>query len=147
VLAVSFKNRNAPSLGHRVSVFLDRLNKPNNCIDALRRNHGTTFDTRLLLPLTIRAFALRTILPLAGLGAVIVLTISASLVAATKGTRWVAALVVATLIVGFAPRIVDATTRHATGGARKEEDRRIEATFLSELAARKQDHRLGPPQR
>jgi hypothetical protein len=74
----------------------------------------------------------------AALGAVIVLTISASL-AAAKGTRWVPAFVVATLIVGFAPRIVDVTTRHAAAIARKEEDRRIEASFLSELAARKQD--------
>ena len=35
MLAVSFKNRYAPSPGHRVSVFLDRLNEPSNCIDIL----------------------------------------------------------------------------------------------------------------
>ena len=56
-----------------------------------------------------------------------------------KGARWLAAVVAATLIVGFAPAIVDAVTRHATTVARRAEDRRVEAEFLSDLAARKQD--------
>jgi hypothetical protein len=78
---------------------------------------------------------------LTALGVVIVLTISASL-AATKvanGTGCLAVAVAATLIVGFAPRIVGAVMRHATAVARQEEDRRIEAEFLSDLAAYKQD--------
>jgi hypothetical protein len=75
------------------------------------------------------------------LGVVIVLTILAPL-AATKvanGTGWLAIAVAATLIVGFAPRIVGAVTRHATAVARQGEDRRIEAEFLRDLAAHKQD--------
>jgi len=75
---------------------------------------------------------------LATLAVIIVLTILAPL-AAAKGARWLAAAVAATLIVGFAPRIVDATMRHATAVAREREDRGIEAKFLSDLAARKQD--------
>jgi hypothetical protein len=74
----------------------------------------------------------------AALGAITLLTISAPL-AGAKGTRWLAVVVVATLIVGFAPTIVDAVTRHATTIARREEDRRVEAKFLGDLAARKQD--------
>jgi hypothetical protein len=75
---------------------------------------------------------------LAALGAIILLTISAPL-ADAKGPRWLAAVVAATLIVGFAPAIVDTVTRHATSVARRAEDRRVEAEFLSDLAARKQD--------
>jgi len=75
---------------------------------------------------------------LVAFGAVIVLTVAAPL-AAAKRTRWPAAAVAATLIIGFAPRIVDAATRHVTAVARKREDRGIESKFLSDLAARKQD--------
>jgi len=74
----------------------------------------------------------------AALGAITLLTISAPLTGA-KGARWLAAVVAATLIVGFAPTIVDAVTRHATSVARQAEDRRVKAEFLSDLAARKQD--------
>jgi hypothetical protein len=74
----------------------------------------------------------------AALGAVMMLTVSAPL-AAAKGTRWLAAAVVATLMLGFTPSIVDAVARHTTAVARQGEDRRIEAKFLSDLAARKQD--------
>lgn len=74
----------------------------------------------------------------AALGTVIVLTISV-LLAAAKGTRWLAAVIAVTLIVGFAPRIVDAVTRHESAVARRAEDRRIETTFLDDLATRKQD--------
>ena len=61
------------------------------------------------------------------------------LLAAAKGTRWLAAVIAVTLIVGFAPRIVDAVTRHESALARRAEDRCIEATFLDDLATRKQD--------
>jgi hypothetical protein len=66
---------------------------------------------------------------LAAFGAVIMLTVSAPL-AAAKRTRWLAAAVAATLIVGFAPRIVDAVTRHVTDVARQREDRDIEVKLL-----------------
>jgi hypothetical protein len=75
---------------------------------------------------------------LATLAVVVVLTILAPL-AVAKEARWLIAVVAATLLVGFAPRIVDAAMRHATAAAREREDRGIEATFLSHLAAHKQD--------
>jgi hypothetical protein len=45
VPAVSLKNRYAPSPGHRLGVFLDRLNKPSDCVDILI-NIATYCDER-----------------------------------------------------------------------------------------------------
>jgi hypothetical protein len=74
----------------------------------------------------------------AALGAIVILTISSPL-AAAKGTRWLAAVAAATVIVGCIPQIVIAATRHAAAVARQAEDHRFEAEFRSDLAARKQD--------
>jgi hypothetical protein len=74
----------------------------------------------------------------ATLGAIFVLSIAGPL-AAARGKHWLTAAVVATLVAGFVPRIVDAVVRHGDIVARRAEDRRIEAEFLGELASRKAD--------
>jgi hypothetical protein len=74
----------------------------------------------------------------AALGVIAILTISSPF-AAAKGTRWLVAVAATTVIVGCIPPIVITATRYATAVARQAEDRRFDAEFRSNLAARKQD--------